>query len=213
MTAPDIESTLTAAFAERHARHGAPHPSLVDVRRRAHRRRSRRAALRASAVVAAGASVLGGTAWVAAHRDEPGAARRALGDGSPPGPTPPTATITDQVGAGCFLDDAQVQAMADLARAAPLPPGDTVPVTFPVSGFPAGCGDLPPVPPGWTMYVITAGDHVAGVAERFCTTTEEIVAGNGWPDLNVPIFPGSLISVPADACRPGAEPTPEPAGS
>jgi LysM repeat protein len=59
-------------------------------------------------------------------------------------------------------------------------------------------GTVPP--PGWMLYEIVAGDYIAKIAEDFCTTAEEIVAANGWPDLNLPIYPGDLIAVPADAC-------------
>lgn len=67
---PDIESALTDAFQRRHARQGPSRPSLVDVRRRAHRQSSRRAAVRAGAVVGAGAAVVAG-GWAVTRETSP----------------------------------------------------------------------------------------------------------------------------------------------
>jgi hypothetical protein len=294
---PDIESTLADAFTLRHERQRPSHPSLVDVRRRAHRRASRRATARAGAVVAAGATVLAGGwtvsrgatsssdepavptmqsqpptstraemrtlsvdglwAAVAAHLDTTVELMRTLNPtvdfdlapvpGTPlvvhsgpavapemttvvlqepttVGPRAATTTTTTTLAAppaasvgipetttttttvvdialsvnlrDCALTDAQIDALTEQVRSIPAPGHGIPSVTLP--GVPAWCTLLPPMPTGWTLYQIVAGDYLYELAERFCTTPEELVAANAWSDgVNTPVYPGQLISVPA----------------
>ena len=106
-------------------------------------------------------------------------------------------------------------------EAAPAPGGsiafpsgsETVPETF-VRTLPNTTTEQATAPPntavqtettvtmlgGWTVHQVVVGDYLAQIAEDYCTTMEELVAANAWPDVNVSIFPGDLIVVPADAC-------------
>lgn len=77
---------------------------------------------------------------------------------------------------------------------------------------------IPPVetePPGPTTipdtldveqeYVIVAGDYPLGVAAKFGITLEELIAHNGWVDVQRDFpFPGRTIFIPAGAKNPAA---------
>lgn len=100
----------------------------------------------------------------------------------------------------CTLTDAQISALVEYVRSIPSPDGGGAPpITVP--GVSPDCIVLPPVPAGWTLYQIVVGDYLYELAGRFCTTPEELVAENAWADgVSSPLFPGQLISVPADNC-------------
>jgi hypothetical protein len=122
------------------------------------------------------------------------------GEGPSPLDVATTTTVVRAIGGSpCVLDDAQAEVLADVARSLPSP-GSTMPPPVSAPSLPAGCLDLPPLPTGWTFYVIAPGDYLYGIAERFCTTADELVVGNGWASIGEPISSGQVIAVPADAC-------------
>lgn len=46
-------------------------------------------------------------------------------------------------------------------------------------------------------YTVEAGDYLAGIAEKFDTTVDAIVAANGWAGPDQLIYPGMEIKLPA----------------
>jgi LysM repeat protein len=46
-------------------------------------------------------------------------------------------------------------------------------------------------------YTVEAGDYLGGIASKFDTTVDAIVAANGWADSNQLIYPGLVIKLPA----------------
>jgi LysM repeat protein len=234
---PDIESTLADAFRRRHAGQPVGHPSLVDVRRRAHRRSSRSAAMRTGAVVAAGAAVL--TSGWAVTRDSaassvvpgaPASEQRALGAaaGGPESVTLSVDGLWSAVAARLGTTVEQLRAAnpsvdfteapvpgvliqvpggpaEDVSETTVTSPAVTPTVTAVYSTvtftFEPAVETTITMPSDWTPYVVATGDFLYGVAERFCTTADELVAGNGWAEgVGVPLYPGRIIAVPADAC-------------
>jgi LysM repeat protein len=46
-------------------------------------------------------------------------------------------------------------------------------------------------------YTVEAGDFLAGIADKFDTTVDAIVAANGWASSDQLIYPGLVIKLPA----------------
>lgn len=55
-----------------------------------------------------------------------------------------------------------------------------------------GCG---PRPAG--TYRIAQGDSISAIRQKFCVSTEALLAANGWTSVDVIIFPGQVINIPA----------------
>lgn len=52
--------------------------------------------------------------------------------------------------------------------------------------------------PVGATYTIEAGDYLSGIATKFNTTVDAIVAANGWSDGAAhALFPGDVINLPA----------------
>lgn len=50
-------------------------------------------------------------------------------------------------------------------------------------------------------YIIETGDHLAGIAERYALSIDEIVAANDWPEgVNRILIPGAEILLPRTGC-------------
>jgi LysM repeat protein len=59
----------------------------------------------------------------------------------------------------------------------------------------------PDLQQGERLYQVVTGDYMVAIADRFCTTVDDLVARNDWVDVDSAVlFPGDLIAVPADAC-------------
>ena len=200
---PDIESTLADAFAQRHARQRPGRPSLIDVHRRAHRQSSRRAAGTAVGVATTALSVEDLWQAVAAQLgttvDDLRVLNPMLDFGAAPVPDTPIVVRNDDEGSPNITAPWPTVVTTAAGAGDTTAPPTTVWIDTTVTVL--GGAAVPHDPLGWTNYRIVAGDYLAGIAEQFCTTTDELVAGNGWESgLNTPLFPGDLIAVPADAC-------------
>jgi LysM repeat protein len=200
MTAPDrpgIESTLTDAFTRRHAGQRATRPSLVDVRRRAHRRSTRNAAVRSGAVVAAGAAVVAG-GWAVTRRDSSPAAAPAVpvnevapSDGSPDQMVTTLSVeglwnaVAAQLGVG--LEDLRnANPSVDLSRA-PVP---GTPIVVPVDPFQSGVPTTTPAPQ--TTFIVTAPPTTF----VHTTTTGRIIPGTTDTTTTGPVTTDATATTP-----------------
>lgn len=70
----------------------------------------------------------------------------------------------------------------------------TVPIGPDATAKPSepGCG---PRPAG--TYRVAEGDSISGIRQKFCVSTEALLAANGWISVDVIIFPGQTINIPA----------------
>jgi LysM repeat protein len=74
------------------------------------------------------------------------------------------------------------------------PAGGTT--TIPITGGEVTTTSVAATADGAT-YTVVAGDFLAGIADKFDTTIDAIVAANGWPDATVVIIPGQTIKLPS----------------
>lgn len=81
------------------------------------------------------------------------------------------------------------------ATTAPPAGGDTS--TTAAAGGEATTTSAPGVPEGGQEYTVKNNDTVYGIANKFGITPQELVAANGWSDVNHSLYPGDTIIVPA----------------
>jgi LysM repeat protein len=74
------------------------------------------------------------------------------------------------------------------------PTGGTT--TIPITGGEATTTTVAAAVEG-ASYTVEAGDFLAGIADKFDTTVDAIVAANGWASSDQLIYPGLVIKLPA----------------
>jgi LysM repeat protein len=77
-----------------------------------------------------------------------------------------------------------------------VPPSPSQTTTLPGLPLPTETTVAPPEPPRGT-YEVKLGDSITIIADKCGIEVSSLLRINGWPDMNVRIFPGDDIKIPA----------------
>jgi LysM repeat protein len=95
--------------------------------------------------------------------------------------------------AACALPEPPPNSLPTLPAVLDITPAPTLDIDQTATAF---AQQLRPSPTPAGLYTVAAGDTLTGIAERFGTTVDELIAANGLTDPNA-IQPGQTLIIPS----------------